>query len=179
VNAETVVANLVLIPLAGVRFPMPPGPFRLVDSIPEPGVAGRGAAEALTVRVEHHDVTPTRSGKSRNARTIRGDEFSDVDGTAPVLPAPNGREVARGRCDLDQARLGSAVTTHRRRRLDGADAYPAEYRRRVGADPPGAAGKARKDGTGRDGAEPRDGLAPPGVVVRDEKTRQQRRGSIP
>jgi hypothetical protein len=192
---------LQLVELAvGARLPIMGGPFRLVDSIPEPQswigalaagavvglvVAGIGEAKALTVSLRHHDVTLSRGG---TAKTVRRDAFDAVfvDGKALVLLAPDGGEVARERSDLDKGRLAEAFRKHGYRWLDDGDPHNAEYRRWVRDDPdlPGAAdaflrarAHAIDKGEAGDAAELRDELVRLGVVVRDERRRQYWRAS--
>lgn len=171
------------------------GPFRLVDSIPEPwgtigapllGLAGGVVlalvimAESLTVTVSDEQVRLTRDTSVRDiARAPITAVF--LDGKQLVLLGANTEELAREACELDAGRLGDAFLAHGFPWRAGGDPHAGEFRSWVEASPdlPASAHallkvrrlaleKAKK----QDAAELREELAKLGVVVRDEKRRQ-------
>lgn len=180
------VANLKWAPLQG--------PFRLIDSIPEPqatiGALALGAVaglilalltaqDSLTVTVGRQDAHIRRGGSQGS--TYPRDEVTGVFVDAKHLVMLGGPvELAREKSDLEDRELRRAFEGHGWPWLE-ADPHRAEFRRWVEDDPDlPPAGNAilraratavRKDNTA-DMVEFRQELAKLGVVVRDERKKQ-------
>lgn len=176
------------------------GPFKLVDSLPEPqGTIGAlavgalaglvfaffGWAESLTVTVAVDKVTFKRGDKVQelDRGPIRG-VFHDNKHL--VLLGPATEELAREKSDLDGPVLERAFREHGYPWIAGGDPYAGRFRRWVEADPAlsgsanavlKARGQALRDDKAEDAAELRAELAKLGVVVRDDKKKQYWRSS--
>jgi hypothetical protein len=175
------------------------GPFKLVESVPEPhatigalvvgGLAGLvlatlAALDRLTVTVADDQVTFTRGGVTRAfKRPLVGGVF--VDDRRLVLLGRATEELAREASDLEADRLGDAFVAHGYPWRAG-DPYRDEYQRWVDGVPGLPAGadalftaraRALDKGDGDEVAQLRADLARLGVVVRDEHKRQYWRRS--
>jgi hypothetical protein len=170
------------------------GPFKLVDSVPEPqatlgafavGVlAGLVFAffvqqDNLTVTITADDVRFDRGAKSTTVKLVSVDA-AFLDRKHLVLLGLDGGELAREATDLDAGQYGRAFSAHGLRWLT-EDPYAAEFRLWVEDIPGLPAGanalfKARDrllhKGSGDDVAALREELVSLGLVVRDEKKRQ-------
>jgi hypothetical protein len=181
--------------VASLRWAPFRGPFKLVDSIPEPqvtiaalvigGLAGLALAyqvamENLTVTVSGDQVTLARGG---SVRAITRASVSSVflDGKHLVLLGQATEELARESVDLSADRLSDAFLTHGFPWREDGDPYEDDYRRWVEETPdlpPGAAAllKARARALARgdkeDVADLRAELAKLGLVLRDQNKRQ-------
>jgi hypothetical protein len=170
------------------------GPFRLVQSIPEPqatiGALVLGAilglalaavvdAESLTVRFAGREVVLHRPGVTRTVpRSEVAVAFLEKDKL--VLLGRTGRELAREPFNYSPKRLAAAF------RSQGVawsetDPYADAYRRWIPGSPDvpadanavfAARQEALKSGDERDIAELREELGRLGFVVRDDKKRQ-------
>ena len=170
------------------------GPFRLLQSIPEPQatigalmlgavagliLAGLVDAESLSVRFSGREVVLHRPGVTRTVpRTEAALAFQDKDKL--VLLGRTGRELAREPCHLSAKRLAAAF------RSQGIawsekDPYADAYRRWIPNSPDvpaeanavfAARQEALKSGDERDITELREELGRLGFVVRDDHKRQ-------
>jgi len=170
------------------------GPFKLVDSIPEPqatlgalavgGLAGLVFAffvqqDNLSVTITADDVRFNRGDKAKSVKRASVDA-AFLDRKQLVLLGHDGEELAREATDLDAGQFDGAFTAHGLRWLP-EDPYTGDYRLWV-ADIPGlpaganALFKARDrvlhKGSADDAAALREELVSLGLVVRDEKKRQ-------
>jgi hypothetical protein len=176
------------------------GPFKLVESVPEPhasigalvvgGLAGLvlatlAALDRLTVTVADDQVTVTRGGVTRTfKRPLVGAVF--LDDRRLVLLGRATEELAREASDLEADRLGDAFVAHGFPWRAGGDPYLGAYQRWVDGVPGLPAGadalfkaraRALDKGDGDEVAKLRADLARLGVVVRDEHKRQYWRRS--
>jgi hypothetical protein len=188
--------------VASLRWAPLRGPFKLVDSIPEPqvtiaalvlgGLAGLALAhqvaiENLVVTVSDDQITLARNG---SVRAIPRAPVSAVfrDGKHLVLLGQATEELAREPVDLRADRLGDVFLAHGYPWQKGGDPYEDDYRRWV-VDapglPPGAAAllkaraRALAKGEKEDVAELRAELAKLGIVLRDRKKQQYWRPAGP
>ena len=176
------------------------GPFKLVESVPEPhasigalvvgGLAGLvlatlAALDRLTVTVADDQVIFTRGGVTRAfGRPLVGAVF--VDDRRLVLLGRATEELAREPADLEADRLSDAFVAHGFPWRAGGDPYSDDYQRWVAGVPGLPAGadvlftaraRALDKGDGDEVAQLRADLARLGVVVRDEHKRQYWRRS--
>ena len=176
------------------------GPFKLVESVPEPhasigalvvgGLAGLvlatlAALDRLTVTVGDDQVIFSRGGVARAfKRPLVGAVF--VDERRLVLLGRATEELAREPSDLKADRLGDAFVAHGFPWRAGGDPYRDAYQRWVAGVPGLPAGadalltaraRALEGGDGDEVAQLRADLARLGVVVRDEHKRQYWRRS--
>jgi hypothetical protein len=171
--------------------------FKAIDEAPDPQATlvalGVGAvvglvvsvlavADMLVVRVGTGEVTLTRGG-SKQRRVARGDitaVFFDRDQL--VLLGREARELAREKTDLSKTRIAETFTAKGYPwRADG-DPHRDEFRiyTRLDDDLPGVAhgllidrATALEKGMTEDAADLREQLLKLGIVVRDEKKKQQ------
>ncbi|MGA6161180.1 YqeB family protein [Amycolatopsis magusensis] len=176
------------------------GPFRLVESIPEPAatlgalglgaVAGLGLAllgelDLLSLDIGASGVELRRGGKSqRFDRGAVGAVF--FDGGKLVLLGTGGDELARESSDLSKARVRAAFEDHGYPWHADGDPYREDYRLWVEGTPElsdraNALLRARKVALAKDQGdevkELRRELVKAGVFVREEKKRQYWRTS--
>ncbi|MGI8329205.1 YqeB family protein [Actinomadura scrupuli] len=181
--------------VAALRWAPFRGPFKLVDSIPEPqvtiaalilgGLAGLALAhqvakENLTVTVSAEQVALARGGSVR-AITRASVSAVFLDGKLLVLLGQATEELAREPVDLSADRLRDAFLAHGFPWRKDGDPYEDDYRQWVEETaglPPGAAAllKARARALARgdkdDAADLRAELARLGIVLRDQRKHQ-------
>lgn len=181
-----------------VSLPLVPfkGPFRFIESAREPyatiGVLALGglaglvlaflvALDDLTVTVSDGQVTMVRGGETQR---IERASVSAVflEGKRLVLLGQATEELAREASDFGADRLGDAFLAHGFPWHKDGDPYEDDYRRWVEDTPDLPAGanallkaraRALDKGDKEDAADLRTELAKMGVIVREEKKRQQ------